>query len=74
MMVLCQPQRKDVELVIAWKHGVEGGEITKRLLHDLRPRIHKYPMHRGNDVAELLWAARRQQQTKGKLAMGLLVE
>ena len=74
MMVLCQPQRKDVELVIAWKHGVEGGEIAKRLLHHLRPRIDEDPMHRGNNVAELLRASRREQEAKRELALGLLVE
>ena len=60
MMVLCQPQRKDVELVIAGEHGIEGGEIAKRLLHHLRSRIDEDPMHRGHNVAELLRASRRE--------------
>ncbi len=73
MMIFGQPQWKDIELVIAGEHGVEGREIAKCLLHHLRTRIHKYPMHRGNDVAELVRTRGRQKQTKRKLALGFLV-
>ena len=51
MMVFSQPQRKDVELVIAGEHGVEGGEIAKRLLHHLSPGIDEDPMHSGDGVS-----------------------
>ena len=60
--------------MIAGKHRIEGGEIAKRFLHHLRPRIHKDTMHSGNDVAELLRAARRQKQTQRKLTLGFLVQ
>ena len=45
MMVLCQPQREDIELLIAGEHRIERREVAKRLLHHLRARIDKDPMH-----------------------------
>ena len=60
MVVFCQPQREDIELVVAGEHRIEGGEIAKRLLHHLRSRIDEDPMHSGNNVAELLRASRRE--------------
>ena len=47
MMVFGQPQREDIEFVIAGEHGIEGGEIAKRLLHHLSPGIDEDPMHGG---------------------------
>ena len=52
MMVLCQPHREDIELVIAGEHRVERGEVAKRLLHHLGARIHEDAMHSGSDARE----------------------
>ena len=70
MMVLGQPQREDIELVIAGEHRIERREIAKRLLHHLRAGIHKDPMHSGNDVAKLLRGCERPAAAEARTRPG----
>ena len=49
VVILRQPQREDVELLIARKHGIERRQVPKRLFHHLRAGIHKDPVHSGDD-------------------------
>ena len=51
MMVFGQPQREDVEFMVAGEHGIEGGEISQHLLHHLSPCIDEDPMHDGDGVS-----------------------
>ena len=73
-MILCQPHRKDVELAVAGKHGVERGKIAQRLFHDLRPRIDEDAMHGGRNAAQLVHAVRGHKEAKRELALRLFVE
>src|ERR1700733_5661221 len=74
VMVLCQPQREDVELVIAGKHRIKRRQIPERLLHDLCTCIHKDAMDRRYRIPELFFASACQQGAQGKLALRLLIE
>ena len=56
VMIFGQPHRKDVELVVARKHGVEGREIAERLFHHLGAGIYENPMHRWHDIVKLVRA------------------
>ncbi len=51
VMIFRQPHREDIELAIAGKHGIERGEIAKRLFHHLRARIDEDPMHGWDGIA-----------------------
>ena len=70
MMVLREPQRKDIELVIAGEHRIERGQVAKRLFHHLRSGIDEDAMHSGDGVAQLLLAASCQQQPQRVFALG----
>ncbi len=74
MVVFSQPQREDIELLIAGEHRIERREIAKRLFHHLGAGIDEDPMHSGSDVAKLLWAAGGEQQAEREFALRLLVE
>ena len=39
VMILAEPNREDIKLLVAGEHGVEGGKIAERLLHHLGPGI-----------------------------------
>ncbi len=73
-MVLCEPQWKDIELVIAGEHRIKGGQVAQRLFHHLRSGIDEDAMHSGYDVAQLLLTASCQQQPQGVFPLGLLIE
>ena len=73
-MVFRQPHRKDVELSIAGKHGVERRKIAQRLFHHLRPRIDEDTMHGGRNAAQFVHAARGHKEAERELALRLFVE
>ncbi len=57
MVILSQPQREDIELLIAREHRVERREISKRLFHHLSAGIDEDPMNGRDGVAKLLCAS-----------------
>ena len=56
MVLLTQPERKDIETLVAREDSIVGRQITERFLHHLRPRIDKYAVHGRNGIEELLLA------------------
>jgi hypothetical protein len=74
MVVLGQPQREDIEFMVAGEHRVERGEIAQRLFHHLCPCIDEDPMHSRGGVAELFGTASRKEQPERIFSLGLLVE
>ncbi len=74
MVILRQPHRKDIELVVAGEHGIERRQISECLFHDLRPRIDEGSMHGWRDAAQFIHAACGHKEAKRELALRLLVE
>src|SRR5258708_2127151 len=74
MVVFRQPQREDIELVVAREHRIKSREIAKRLFHHLRSCIDEDPMYCWSGIAELFRAMSREQQPQRVFPLGLLVE
>jgi len=74
MMIFRQPHGEDVELVVTGKHGVESGEIAKRFLHHLRPRIDEDAMHGGRDAAQFIQTARGHKEAQRIFPLRFFVE
>ena len=74
VVLLRKPQRKDAELLIAGKHGIEGGQVPQRLFHDLGACADEDAVYGRYCVAQLCLAICRKQQPKRIFALRLLVE
>src|SRR6266851_931578 len=74
MMIFGQPQREDIELVVAREHRIERGEIAKRLLHHLRSCVDEDPVYCRSGIAELFRTTSREQQPQRVFSLSFLVE